>query len=119
MAQERDLEKGSVRDDDIEGNTLHGTTGSVDYRSDVEKAESHLVAEGATGEPDFEHEEVEGMDEGHLDDLVRQHVCCLSLFPINTDIYTNFRVRRWHLSKPDQKINNCIDPIQDFPDYQE
>jgi hypothetical protein len=32
------------------------------------------VKGGAIGEPDSDHEEVEGLDEGHLDDLVRQHV---------------------------------------------
>jgi hypothetical protein len=44
--------------------------------SDGEKIEPKLVEEGAYGEPDSDHEEVEQMNEGHLDDLVRQHVSC-------------------------------------------
>ena len=39
-----------------------------------EKVEPGLLAEGAYGEPDSDHEQVEQMDEGHLDDLARQHV---------------------------------------------
>jgi len=47
------------------------TTGteSTSYQSDVEK-----FAEGAVGEPDSDHEEVERLDPGHLEDLERQHV---------------------------------------------
>ncbi|KAE8443808.1 hypothetical protein EG329_001315 [Mollisiaceae sp. DMI_Dod_QoI] len=58
-----------------EGDRENGTIGteSTADNSDLEKAEPRLVAEGATGEPDEDHEEVEQMDEGHMDDLIRQH----------------------------------------------
>ncbi|CZR62449.1 related to multidrug resistant protein [Phialocephala subalpina] len=56
---------------DVENGTIR--TESTTYNSDLEKAEPRLVAEGAVGEPDSDHEEVEQMDEGHLDDLVRQY----------------------------------------------
>ncbi|KAG9229037.1 major facilitator superfamily domain-containing protein [Amylocarpus encephaloides] len=38
---------------------------------DVEKGEPRRVVEGATGEPDDAHEEVEAMDRGHMQDLER------------------------------------------------
>ena len=56
---------------DLENGT--GTSESTEYPSDIEKAEPRRV-EGAVGEPDSDHDEVEQMDEGHLDDLVRQQV---------------------------------------------
>lgn len=38
----------------------------------------------AVGEPDREHEEVEQMNQAHLDDLERQHVCdLLSQSPVS------------------------------------
>ncbi len=77
----RDSEKAA----ELDGGTLGAESGDghlTDYERDIEKgrdtdddAVSQLVAEGAVGEPDSDHEEIEGMDEGHLDDLVRQHVC--------------------------------------------
>jgi hypothetical protein len=67
MASDRDVEKAEEADN---GNSRESTV----YQSDVEKAEPNLVKGGAIGEPDSDHEEVEGLDEGHLDDLVRQHV---------------------------------------------
>ena len=79
----RDSEKAG----ELDGGTLAdgSTTGYItDYERDVEKgedAESVLVAEGAVGEPDSDHDEVEQMDEGHLDDLVRQHVCSPPYLP--------------------------------------
>lgn len=50
-------------------------TGSTAYLSDPEKAMPQKIDEGANGEPDLDHEEVEEMDEGHLDDLERKYVC--------------------------------------------
>jgi hypothetical protein len=67
MVSDRDVEMAEEADN---GNSRESTV----YQSDVEKAEPNLVKEGAVGEPDSDHEEVEGLDEGHLDDLVRQHV---------------------------------------------
>jgi hypothetical protein len=72
MASDRDVEKAEETDS---GNSRESTV----HQSDVEKAEPNLVKEGAVGEPDSDHEEIEGLDEGHLDDLVRQHVS-LSVF---------------------------------------
>ena len=50
------------------------TTTATESTADSEKGEPGLVAEGAYGEPDSDHEEAEQMDEGHVDDLARQHV---------------------------------------------
>ena len=50
-------------------------TRSTSYNSDLEKNEPPFKDETATiGYPDSAHEEVEEMDEGHLDDLARQYV---------------------------------------------
>jgi hypothetical protein len=68
MASDRDLEKSG----DLDNRTI--ATESTACHSDSEKVEPKLVAEGAYGEPDSDHEEVEQMDEGHVDDLARQHV---------------------------------------------
>jgi len=71
MASSTDLEKAEA-----------GTTGTESISSDVEK-----FAEGAVGEPDSDHEEVERLDPGHLEDLERQHVShanLLSNFNENT-----------------------------------
>jgi hypothetical protein len=68
MASNSDLEKAK----DVENGTSH--TESTAYNSDVEKAEPGKIEEGAIGEPDSDHDEVEQMDEGHLDDLERQRV---------------------------------------------
>jgi hypothetical protein len=65
MVSDRDVENAEEADNE---NSRESTV----YQSDV--AEPNLVKEGAVGEPDSDHEEVEGLDEGHLDDLVRQHV---------------------------------------------
>jgi hypothetical protein len=53
-----------------------GTTGtdSTAYPSDEEKAEQASIAQGAVGEPDSDHDEVEMVDSGHLEDLERQMV---------------------------------------------
>ncbi|TVY90092.1 MFS transporter [Lachnellula willkommii] len=57
MSSNRDVEK------DLEnGTTMTGSTAHSDKN----------LSEGAIGEPDSDHDEVEQMDEGHLDDLVRQ-----------------------------------------------
>lgn len=60
MASNRDLEK-----DLDNGTTMTGSTAHSDQN----------LEEGAIGEPDSDHDEVEQMDEGHLDDLVRNRVC--------------------------------------------
>jgi hypothetical protein len=63
-----------VSDDDVEkARDLEPTTATAST-ADSEKVEAGKVAEGAYGEPDSDHQEVEFMDEGHLDDLARQHV---------------------------------------------
>lgn len=66
-----DLEKDLERGIDPENGT---TRTESTYHSDIEKAESTTLEEGAVGTPDLDHEEVEQMDTGHLDDLARQHV---------------------------------------------
>lgn len=81
MASNADLEKG------LESGTNHenGTAPSEStFHSDIEKAE-----ENGINTPDPGHDEVEQMDEGHLDDLARQHVGS-TLFPRNDSllIYT-------------------------------
>lgn len=68
MASDRDLEKAI---DPERGTTA---TESTAYHSDVEKAEPGKLAEGALGEPDEDHEIVEALDQGHLEDLELQHV---------------------------------------------
>lgn len=67
MTSEKDLEKGV-------GEETGANTESTSYQSDAEKAEEQPKAEGATGYPDTEHDNVEEMDQGHLSDLARQHV---------------------------------------------
>lgn len=68
MSSSTDLEKAK----DLDNGTTH--TESTSYQSDLEKAEPKYINEGAVGEPDSDHDEVEQMDEGHLDDLTRQRV---------------------------------------------
>lgn len=68
MASNTD-EKGG---EDVENG--NSSTESAAYQSDSEKAEPGIIKEGAIGEPDSDHDEVEQMDEGHLNDLERQHV---------------------------------------------
>ncbi|TAQ83061.1 hypothetical protein B7494_g8615 [Chlorociboria aeruginascens] len=70
MPSDKDLEKGL--------DSEHGTTAteSTADQSDVEKHEKHEKHEtrpvdSSMGEPDLDHEEVEGMDRGHLEDLER------------------------------------------------
>jgi hypothetical protein len=60
MGSDKDLEKG------LEAEST--------YHSNIEKAESNAVEQGAAWTPDIDHDEVEQMDDGHLDDLARQHV---------------------------------------------
>jgi hypothetical protein len=71
MALINDAEKAK----DIETGTMK--TESTAYLSDTDRAERK--EEGAIGEPDYDHEEVEAMDRGHVDDLERQHVS----YPLN------------------------------------
>ena len=67
MALEQDAEKITDLDE--------GTTASESTRDfDIETAEPMRGVEGAYGEPDADHEEVEDMDLGHLNDLERGHV---------------------------------------------
>lgn len=68
---EKDLEKG----------TTIGTE-STAYHSDVDDAEHRKTEEGAVGEPDSDHGEVEKMDRGHLEDLERQQVCISTTLPV-------------------------------------
>lgn len=65
-------------DHDVEKAGDHDPTTATESTAGSEKVESGLVVEGATGEPDSDHEEIELMDEGHLDDLARQHVSLTS-----------------------------------------
>lgn len=60
-------------------------TESTAYLSEPEKAMPQKMDEGAIGEPDLDHEEVEGMDEGHLDDLERRYVCVSTHILQNAD----------------------------------
>ena len=77
MASDQDLEKGlETGGGDMENGT--NRTEST-YHSDIEKAESNTVELGTVGTPDIDHDEVEQMDEGHLDDLFRQHVSPLGI----------------------------------------
>ena len=71
MPSEKDLERG------VDGGT-GANTESTSYESDIEKAGEQTTAEGAIGYPDPGHEEVEQMNEGHLDDLARQQVSSLN-----------------------------------------
>lgn len=71
MASNADLEKDLESGRDQENGT---TRTESTYPSDIEKAESNTLDEGAIGTPDLDHDEVEQMDAGHLDDLIRQHV---------------------------------------------
>lgn len=48
-------------------------TESTAYQSDIEKGTGNPETGVARGEPDMDHEEVERMDPGHLEDLERQH----------------------------------------------
>lgn len=64
MASGSDLEKAEV--------TTVGTESTYD-QSDSERLERHKTVEGAIGEPDIDHEEVERMNPEHLEDLERQH----------------------------------------------
>jgi hypothetical protein len=51
-----------------------GDLDGTESTANSEKTEPGLLAEGAYGEPDSDHEEVEQMDAGHLDDLARRQV---------------------------------------------
>ena len=73
---EKDLERG-----DSENRT---TRTDSTYHSDIEKVELN-TDHGAMGEPDPDHEEVEQMDAGHLDDIARQHVSLLTVHQLSID----------------------------------
>jgi hypothetical protein len=65
---------GDLRADEKDIPHENGTirTESTMYASDPEKAERG--DEGAYGEPDMDHDVVEEMDKGHMEDLERRHV---------------------------------------------
>ncbi|KAI9054678.1 hypothetical protein LZ554_001830 [Drepanopeziza brunnea f. sp. 'monogermtubi'] len=79
MASSYDLERTDV-----------GTpyTGSIADHSDVEKN----GIQGATGEPDIDHDEVEALDEGHMDDLERAHATSIKAGPRDNNDNTLSRV---------------------------
>jgi hypothetical protein len=63
-----------ISDDDVEkARDLDPTTATASP-ADREKVEPGKALEGTYGEPDSDHEEVEVMDKGHLDDVARQLV---------------------------------------------
>jgi len=62
MALEHDLEKAET-----------GTTGTDSTKNESD-LEARKMEEGAIGEPDSDHDEVEQMDAGHMEDLERQYV---------------------------------------------
>lgn len=68
MSAHLDLEKGQDLDD--ETNATNSTI------------EEKYTAEGAIGQPDADHEEVEQMDTGHMDDLELQHVSPSHYLPL-------------------------------------
>jgi hypothetical protein len=89
MASSSDPEK-------VETGTID--TESSSYQSDGEKVESHKDEEGAIGEPDIDHEDVERMNPEHLEDLERQRV---SVMPHDhSQTLSNFP-RQEHPSKQD------------------
>jgi hypothetical protein len=65
---ERDVELGNFE------NATESTVWSSDVDADVDEKISKNPNADARGEPDLDHDEVEQMDEGHQDDLYRQHV---------------------------------------------
>ncbi len=67
-------------------------TGST---ANSEKSVPGLQIEGAYGEPDSDHEEVEQMHAGHLDGLARQQVS------------SNFQAKTFRLSPLDCGIDQC------------
>jgi hypothetical protein len=69
-----------------------GDLDGTESTANSEKIEPGLLAEGAYGEPDCDHKEVEQMDEGHLDDLVRQQVSSNS----QAETFCLSPVRPWH-----------------------
>jgi hypothetical protein len=86
------LDEGLEKAMDPESGTA--TTNSTAYHLDIEKTESGIPAQGALGEPDENHETVEALDQGHLEDLELQHVRHLYSTSISTD-----HIRLGNLSK--------------------
>jgi hypothetical protein len=78
--------------DDVEKT---GDLDGTESTANSEKIGPGMLAETAYGEPDSDHEEVEQMDEGHLDDLARQQVS------------SNSRVETFCLSPLDCSIDQC------------
>lgn len=50
---------------------------STVYASDTEAEERKRTSEGAVGYPDSDHDEVEEMDRGHMEDVARERVSSL------------------------------------------
>lgn len=77
MATQRDVEMANIENATDTTSTVWNSDADAD---DNTMNDTKDGTENEDGEPDLDHEEVEQMDEGHLDDLVRQHV--RSLTPI-------------------------------------
>lgn len=73
MASSQDPEKGIVQapEADVGGSKTEST-----YQPDASRPSSknNKNETGSIGYPDSAHEEVEAMDQGHIDDLARQQV---------------------------------------------
>ena len=80
---------------DLENGTTG--TGSTVYHSDLEK-EATKKSNGGSNDPDPDHDEVEQMDEGHLDDLYRQHVNPPPTSPPSNSISST--CANYHLPRP-------------------
>ena len=100
---------GSVLEKDLErGDSENRTTGTEStYHSDIEKVESN-TDHGAVGQPDPDHEDVEQMDAGHLDDLARQHVSRLTLHQLSMDAILTYPQRTASIKAGRQKaVDEC------------
>lgn len=85
------LEAGAPVDDLERGTTA---TGSTQYQSDTEQDTPNSKKEDGVY-PDPDHDEVEGMDEGHLGDLVREKVRAVEYnFPNSLESHLQIGVRQ-------------------------
>lgn len=73
MAAQRDVEMANIENVTDSTSTVWNSDADADADDNMTN-DPKGVDEYGNGEPDLDHEEVEQMDEGHLDDLVRQHV---------------------------------------------
>jgi hypothetical protein len=76
----KDLEKAPDADNGTD------TTNSTVYQSDIGIGDPMTKVEGAIGVPDADHDEVEQMDVGHMDDLALQGVCSLFYYLKTPDL---------------------------------